>query len=261
MISLIKKELKLTRKILLIWLGIIILLCVFAYIEYLSLKDSLPILVEMLNDFPRILMVMFGVSEDLNTALGWYGCIYFWVAILAYSYAIYLGISSIAKEKTQGTAEYLFTKPLGRNQIVIGKAAANVCNLFILAAVSGVCNYYTAIAPLGGLDQKNAALLTTVGLFLTEIILSSIGFWVSSLCKSYKQAMLFGFGALIVFYCIYFVAEYLCIPALFYLTPLKYFDVYAVAKDGISLMFLLISGVITFLSIFLAKNRWAGKEM
>lgn len=129
MISLIKKELKLTRKILLIWLGIIILLCVFAYIEYLSLKDSLPILVEMLNDFPRILMVMFGVSEDLNTALGWYGCIYFWVAILAYSYAIYLGISSIAKEKTQGTAEYLFTKPLGRNQIVIGKAAANVCNL------------------------------------------------------------------------------------------------------------------------------------
>jgi hypothetical protein len=26
-------------------------------------------------------------------------------------------------------------------------------------------------------------------------------------------------------------------------------------------MFLLISGVITFLSIFLAKNRWAGKEM
>ena len=119
MISLIKKELKLTRKILLIWLGIIILLCVFAYIEYLSLKDSLPILVEMLNDFPRILMVMFGVSEDLNTALGWYGCIYFWVAILAYSYAIYLGISSIAKEKTQGTAEYLFTKPLGRNQIII----------------------------------------------------------------------------------------------------------------------------------------------
>ena len=75
------------------------------------------------------------------------------------------------------------------------------------------------------------------------------------------SAMLFGFGALIVFYCIYFVAEYLCIPALFYLTPLKYFDVYAVAKDGISLMFLLISGVITFLSIFLAKNRWAGKEM
>lgn len=62
-----------------------------------------------------------------------------------------------------------------------------------------------------------------LGFFLTEIILYSIGFWVSSLCKSYKQAMLFGFGALIVFYCIYFVAEYLCIPALFYLTPLKYF--------------------------------------
>ena len=99
--------------------------------------------------------------------LHWVGMAVF---IFGYSYAIYLGISSIAKEKTQGTAEYLFTKPLGRNQIVIGKAAANECYLFILAAVSGVCNYYTAIAPLGGLDQKNAALLTTVGLFLTEIL-------------------------------------------------------------------------------------------
>ena len=65
MISLIKKELKLTRKILLIWLGIIILLCVFAYIEYLSLKDSLPILVEMLNDFPRILMAIFAALHPL----------------------------------------------------------------------------------------------------------------------------------------------------------------------------------------------------
>lgn len=99
MISLIKKELKLTRKILLIWLGIIILLCVFAYIEYLSLKDSLPILVEMLNDFPRILMVMFGVSEDLNTALGWYGCIYFWVAILAYSMRFIWAFQALQKKK------------------------------------------------------------------------------------------------------------------------------------------------------------------
>ena len=48
------------------------------YYNNLKVKEQL----EMLNDFPRILMVMFGVSEDLNTALGWYRCSYFWVATI-----------------------------------------------------------------------------------------------------------------------------------------------------------------------------------
>ena len=39
--ALVKNEQRLTRKILLIWMGIVLILCGFAYFEYLSLKDSL----------------------------------------------------------------------------------------------------------------------------------------------------------------------------------------------------------------------------
>ena len=38
--ALIKNEFRLTRKMLLIWMGIVLVLCGFAYFEYLSLKDS-----------------------------------------------------------------------------------------------------------------------------------------------------------------------------------------------------------------------------
>ena len=143
--ALIKNEFRLTRKMLLIWMGIVLVLCGFAYFEYLSLKDSLGELTGLISDFPKILIAMFGVSGDLTSALGWYGCIYYWVTMLTNSYAVYLGVSCVAKERAQGTAEYLFTKPVSRNTVICGKVVASICNLFVLAAFSGLCNYFTAI--------------------------------------------------------------------------------------------------------------------
>lgn len=259
--ALIKKELRLSRKFLLIWIGIVLLLCSFAYFEYLSMRNTLGELAEMMNAFPKILMIMFGIGEKLDSALGWYGCIYFWVAILNYSYAIYLGISCVAKEKSQGTAEYLFTKPLNRNRIVDAKALASVCNLFIITAFSGICNYFTAILPLGGLAQKSAVVTTTIGLFLTEVVLFALALLISSLVKTYKGAVRLGAGLLMGFYGIYIIAEYLEIPSLYYLTPLKYFDVYAVAKEGINIVFLLLAAIIVMISIAMARKMWTIREM
>lgn len=106
--ALVKNELRLTRKLLLIWMGIVLILCGFAYFEYLSLKESLNELTGLISNFPKILKAMFGVSGDLTSALGWYGCMYYWVTMLTNSYAVYLGVSCVAKEQAQGTAEYLF---------------------------------------------------------------------------------------------------------------------------------------------------------
>ena len=77
--ALVKNELRLTRKLLLIWMGIVLILCGFAYFEYLSLKESLNELTGLISNFPKILKAMFGVSGDLTSALGWYGCMYYWV--------------------------------------------------------------------------------------------------------------------------------------------------------------------------------------
>ena len=76
--TLIKNEFRQTRKTLLIWLGIMLLLCGFCYFELLSLKDSLDEMARTVDQFPRLIMIMFGVKGDLTTALGWYACIYFW---------------------------------------------------------------------------------------------------------------------------------------------------------------------------------------
>lgn len=259
--TLVKKELFLSRKYLLLWMGMLSLLCGFSYFEYVALKDSLDDLMGLVHGFPEILKIMFGVSGDLTTTLGWYGCIYFWVAIFDFAYAVYLGVTCVAKEKVQGTAEYLFTKPVNRRQIVTAKAAASVICLLLLAGFSGVCNYLTAILPLGGLEQKGAVLTTTVGLFLTEVLLFALALFVSSLSETYKGAVRLGAGLLLGFYGIYIAAEYLKMPALFYATPIKYFDVYTVAEEGIKASFLLPAVGIAVCSVAATQKIWTEREI
>lgn len=259
--ALIKKEMRLTRTLLFIWMGIVLLLCGFAYFEYLSLRESLGELAELIDTFPKILTVMFGVGEELTSTLGWYGCIYFWVAILNYSYAVYLGISCMAKETVYGTAEYLFTKPIRRNKIVAAKTLSGICSLLILTIFSGLCSYFTSILPLGGLKQPGAVVTTTIGMFLTEVVLFSLGLLISSLAITYKNITRLGAGMLLGFYGLYVIAEYLEIPALYYLTPLKYFDVYTVAREGFSVPFLLVSTIIVIGSGAAAQKNWTNREI
>jgi len=259
--ALIQTELRLTRRSLLIWLGFILILGGFTYFEYLSMKDSLAELSEMMNAFPKILMVTFGVGERLDSALGWYGCIYYWGTILTYSYAVYLGVSCVGKETARGTSEYLFTKPVSRGQIVMAKTAAGALNLFTLSLFSGLIDYFSFVLPLGGLEQKGAVITTTIGMFLTAVVLFALALLVSSLAKTYKGAVRLGAGLLLGFYGIYIVAGYLEMPSLYFLTPLKYFDVYVVAREGFSMVFLMLSAVIVAASVAAAQKRWTNAEM
>ena len=55
--TLIKNEFRQTRKLLLIWLGIMLLLCGFCYFELLSLQDSLDEMAAMVSQFPRLIMI------------------------------------------------------------------------------------------------------------------------------------------------------------------------------------------------------------
>ena len=226
--TLIKNEFRQTRRLLLIWLGIMLLLCGFCYFELLSLQDSLNAMATMVSQFPRLIMIMFGVKGDLTTSLGWYVCIYFWEGLLAFPYAMSLGLSCVAKEKKFGTSEYLFTKPVERKTIVLAKVIVSAVNLLVFALFSGLCNYFTIVLPLGGLEQPGAVLTTTMGMFFTQFL---------------------------------FTDEYTENQILDYLTPLRYYDVYEVALHGFRLSFIVLTFAVVGACIVAALNQWKRREL
>ena len=69
--ALVKNELRLTRKLLLIWMGIVLILCGFAYFEYLSLKESLNELTGANIEFSENSeSYVWSVSGDLDFCFG-----------------------------------------------------------------------------------------------------------------------------------------------------------------------------------------------
>ena len=259
--TLIQKELRQTRKILLVWLMLVLMLVGFCYFEFLSLKDSLDDMAKMMEMFPKILLLMFGVKADLSTPLGWYSCLYFWVSILAFVYALNLGISCIAKELKNGTSSYLFTKPVCRMKIVLSKVIASVVNLLIFSVFSGICNYTMIILPTGGLEPQAAALTTTIGLYLTQLMFFTIGLLISSIVKKYKAAVRIGTVFLLTSYFLVITAQYSGIRFLDLLSPLGYFDVYDVTLNGIRIFSLVLAFLIMTVCIYIAAKQWKKREL
>ncbi len=259
--ALIKNELRQSRKQLLIWLGVMLLVIGFCYYEFLSLKDSLSDVAQMLAGFPKLLNIMFGVKGRLDTALGWYSCIYFWTAILAFAYAINLGLSCVAKEIKRGTSAYLFTKPVNREQIVLSKVIASTVNLLIFSIFCGSCNYVMIVLPAGGLEQPGAAFTTTAGLFLTQLMFFAAGLLIAILVKKYKSAVQIGTAFLLASYVVAITAQYAGLPLLDYLSPLRYFDVYEVTLSGIRIPCLITAIVLIALCVAVASQKWRLREV
>ena len=259
--TLVKNEFRQTRKTLLIWLGIMLLLCGFCYFELLSLKDSLDEMARTVGQFPRLIMIMFGVKGDLTTALGWYACIYFWEGLLAFAYAISLGLSCVAREKKFGTSEYLFTKPVERKTIVLAKVIVSSVNLLVFSLFSGVCNYFAVILPMGGLEQPGAGTATVVGMFLTQLLFFALGLLFASLFNSYKAAVRVGTVFVLAAYAVAITAEYAGNRFLDYLTPLRYYDVYEVALNGVYLSSIVLTVLIVGACVMVSTRRWKLREL
>ena len=259
--TMVKTELRQNRNILLVWLGLSLILTGFCYFEFLSLKDSLDEMARMMEQFPRILLIMFGVKADLSTSLGWYSCLYFWMSILSFAYAMYLGITCVAKEKKWHTAEYLFTKPVTRREIVLAKVIASGINLCVFSVFSGICSFVMVVLPAGGLEQRGAELLTYLGLFLTQLLFFATGLLIASLFRQYRSAVKMGALAMLAFYAVAIAVQYLELPALDFLSPLRYFDAYELILHGFRLPYLLLTGVLLLAFVGIAVKRWQDQEL
>ncbi|WP_159442056.1 ABC transporter permease [Clostridium sp. Marseille-P2415] len=257
------KELKLTRKLLMIWLALIVILTGFAAIEFVMLKDAMAEIAALVESFPKIILILSGLKgAKVDTALGAYQCMVYWTNLLAFFFAGFSGVFAVAREEKFGTSEFLFSKPYKRSSVIWAKIGAAVTNLAVFSLTVGIMSYLCIILPLGDMSITGTHVITTAGIFITQVVLFAIGLFISGIAKNYKAASLFTMLTVVTFYVISFVLDYAgTVDFLKFLAPVSYFDVISVSKNGLSPFYILLSFMIILAGCFMASRLYARKDL
>lgn len=259
--AIVFRELKASRKSLLIWMVGMLFMVAIAAAEYGTVVESAESIMPMLDAMPRIVKIIFGMDVlPVDTPLGYYVCMYLWYSMVAFAHAIVLGATIIAKEERDRTAEFLYTMPYSRKTIISGKIITAAANVFCMTLFTFICIIVTLVSQMSGANIIPQIFMTMIGMFFAQLLCLALGLLFSALFKYHRNAM----SMAIAFFALSFVLAVIIefagnMDFLDFLTPFRYFFAPYVVINGINPVYLLLSlffaGVFVFLTYKLYEKR------
>ena len=216
--TLIKHELKKGCKSLAIWtltIGFFVVICVLMFPE---MKGEMEDVSEMFSSMGAFTQA-FGMDKlNFGTLMGFYaiecGNI---LGIGGAFYAAILGITALAKEEKERTAEFLLSHPISRNKIITEKLIA----IFIQVITMNVLVLFMAVISIVCINEEilwRELLLLHLSYFLVQIVLTGICFGISAFVR--RSGIGAGIGLAITMYFINIVSNITdSVKNLKYITP------------------------------------------
>lgn len=247
--NIIKREFKANLKSLIIWILVLIFIVYGASYEFEAFRGNNN-LMDAMSSFIAIFDAMGIPFANLSEPEGFVSLmsIYFYIPLSIY--AALLGSSIISKEERDKTAEYLFTLPITRNNVLIGKVTVAVINniLINIGLIAGTMLVYLRFLP--SQSFYDFMLYLSIGLIFTQLVFMAIGMFLSGVLKQYKKSGGFTIGVVLGSYLLFVLiglAEE--IDFLKYITPFKYFEVNDMLDGIIQIKYVVISLAIIIMSI------------
>ena len=203
--TLVRHELKQSRISLIVWtlsIASLLAVCVFLYPSMKSEMDTVSEMFSSMGSFTAA----FGMDKvSFGTLIGFYvvecGNI---VGLGGAFFAALCGISVLAKEEKEHTAEFLMTHPVSRWRVVTDKLIAVLLQLVLLNVVV----YLTAVVSIALIGEdipwKELNLLHLAYFFL-QVETASVCFGISAFLR--RSGMGIGLGIAMLFYFLNLVAN------------------------------------------------------
>ena len=259
--TLVQHELKQSRISLIVWtLSIASLLAVCVFL-YPSMKNEMDAVSEMFSSMGSF-TAAFGMDKvSFGTLTGFYvvecGNI---VGLGGAFFAALCGISALAKEEKEHTAEFLMTHPVSRWRVVTDKMISVILQLVILNAVV----YLTAVVSVALIGEdipwKELNLLHLAYLLL-QVETAAVCFGISAFLR--RSGMGIGLGLAMLFYFLNLVAN-ITEEADFlkYITPFGYAEGADIVNDlSLNGEMLAVGAVFTVAGIVIAYVKYCRKDL
>lgn len=166
--NLLRNELRLGRRGLIIWTGVVVAF-VGLYLGFFPVMQD-PEMARAFESYPEAVKNAFNISlatmQDVNRYHG--SLVMGYVLLLASIYGLMTAGGLISREADLRTAEFLYTRPVTRTQVMAAKVAAFVGLVLGLWAVTFAASTLVGLAVAGGdYDVPRQLIVHLVGLLAT----------------------------------------------------------------------------------------------
>lgn len=256
------KEMKSNIKSLIIWCCAQVFIIYAGMMKYQGFSDSNVDMNKLMAGFPKEVMVVFGVgSVDLSQVAGFYSVFFLYFMLLAAIHAVMFGAVVVSKEERDHCADFIYTRPIRRFQVIMPKLLAGVINILIFNMVTFAASVFFISQHNDGDGLFNKVSLTMLALFILQLFFLALGALFGTTLKNTKlatsvsSAFVLGFFLLSVAVDLYDKLDFLKI-----VTPFKYFEGSVLMIDGrlsfySAVILLIASGIFIGVSFFAFNKR------
>lgn len=255
--SILKRELKINFKYILIWTIVILVISFLTISFYPLIKNDITEFKNIMKNFPSQVQTIFNLKiMKLDNILGYY--ISFpirFITLCTMIYSMLMGINILSKEKRLKTTDFIYSKPISRVKLLNIK----LLSTFILITVSNTILFFMIYFILLGFSNSinlYTYFLINLSIYLISILYLTLGLIISFIIKNVKNnitislAIVIGLNSLAIF----------MDEKIRFCLPLRYFDMnYILDNKKYELKYLLLCIALTIVfyisSIIIHKNK------
>ena len=259
--TIFKHELRQGRVSLIIWtaaISFMLGICVVIYPEMSAQMEDVSAMFADMGSFSQA----FGMDRiSFGEFLGFFGVECGNVLGLGGAFfAALLGISALAKEEKEHTAEFLLTHPVSRTRIITEKLCAVIVQIVILNLVVIAVTALSVLIIGEEADIKTFAMLF-LAFFLMQLEVAAVTFGISAFLR--RGSLGIGLGLAAVFYFMNIVANLIDeTKFLKYITPFGYTESADIIADGaLNGGYLAVGMALAALGIILAFWKYGRKDI
>ena len=245
-----KREIQVNLKNFIIWLTILIVIFLVAFLIYPSIisNDNIKMMDKMMSLFPDDLLKAFNMDiSSISSAYGWLKSEGFvFVLLIIGSYSGIMGSNILLKEENDKTIEYLNSLPVKRNDIIISKTLAGLIYITLMIILLGIFNYI-GLSLSGEFDKKQYVLLSITPIF-PALVIYFICMFLSTFTHKNKKMSTISLGIVLLSYVLYTLSS-LSKTTKF----LKYFSIFTLADIRNVILNVSIDPFVVIVTIFISS--------
>lgn len=259
--NIFRRELKASRRALIIWSVCMFLLVVSGMSKYTAYSSS-GAGSEIFDKMPHTMKALLGIGTfDITQMSGFFAFLFLYIELTAAIHAVLLGSGIIAKEEQGKTVEFLMAKPVSRRTVITAKLLAALVNVVILNIVTLFSSIVMVAAYNKGKAINGEILLFLASMLLVQLVFLSLGGLVAAAIRNPKSSGSLAAAIVLGSFIISKITDLSDrLEALNVLAPYKYFSYADIAGgQGLSVLnavlSLLLAAVFSFLMYYFYRKR------